>query len=433
MARKVDAKGGNGDVIFDLEKGTAKKYLRNTSSKDKVQRFEKELTLLNEISTLDIPNIVKVQNVYISDERIQESYVEMKKYDGSLYDLFEITRGNVNFSLKLILPVIKALSHLSECSPAIYHRDIKPDNILYEKDGDKYSLFLTDFGTCFLKDGSERLTPEIMAIGPRMFIAPEYEVGRVEEVDEKGDIFSVGKVIWCMLNGVVDDFLPSNFWFVDEYNLQKRFPDNPDMVKANVIIASCLSTYPKDRCDYLSLISQIEGVIGEKRIHVENEMKQKVTLYQEKRKMELIEIKEKNRLLVNTFSQCYVEALEILLNEYDNFELLKVLHKEYRNKSQDGIEYTTVNVENNSAHYLYSRTYDRIYISLNYNPAHGDNKYCNLTISYNISTPSISRTMRFRFAENNTMVCEINENIELLNVETMTKALNIIIMDYISY
>ncbi|MGN1175523.1 MAG: protein kinase [Roseburia sp.] len=433
MARKVDAKGGNGDVIFDLEKGTAKKYLRNTSSKDKVQRFEKELNLLNEISTLDIPNIVKVQNVFISDERIQESYVEMKKYDGSLYDLFEITRGNVIFSLKLILPVIKALSQLSECSPAIYHRDIKPDNILYEKDGDIYSLFLTDFGTCFLKDGSERLTPEIMAIGPRMFIAPEYEVGRVEEVDEKGDIFSVGKVIWCMLNGVVDDFLPSNFWFVDEYNLQKRFPNNPDMVKANVIIASCLSTNPKDRCDYLSLISQIEGVIGEKRIHVENEMKQKITLYQEKRKMELIEIKEKNRLLVNTFSQCYVEALEILLSEYDDFELLKVLHKEYRNKSRDGIEYTTVNVENNSAHYLYSRTYDRIYISLNYNPAHGDNKYCNLTISYNISTPSISRTMHFRFAENNTMVCEINENIELLNVETMTKALNIIIMDYISY
>lgn len=433
MARKVDAKGGNGDVIFDLEKGTAKKYLRNTSSKDKVQRFEKELNLLNEISTLDIPNIVKVQNVFISDERIQESYVEMKKYDGSLYDLFEITRGNVIFSLKLILPVIKALSQLSECSPAIYHRDIKPDNILYEKDGDIYSLFLTDFGTCFLKDGSERLTPEIMAIGPRMFIAPEYEVGRVEEVDEKGDIFSVGKVIWSMLNGVVDDFLPSNFWFVDEYNLQKRFPNNPDMVKANVIIASCLSTNPKDRCDYLSLISQIEGVIGEKRIHVENEMKQKISLYQEKRKMELIEIKEKNRLLVNTFSQCYVEALEILLSEYDDFELLKVLHKEYRNKSRDGIEYTTVNVENNSAHYLYSRTYDRIYISLNYNPAHGDNKYCNLTISYNISTPSISRTMHFRFAENNTMVCEINENVELLNVETMTKALNIIIMDYISY
>lgn len=193
MARKADVKGGNGDVIFDLENGIARKYLRNTSSVDKVQRFEKELKLLKQISTLKISNIVQVQNVYISSEKIQDSYIEMKKYDGSLYDIFEITRGNVKLSLKLILPIIKALYELSKCSPAIYHRDIKPDNILFEKENETYTLFLTDFGTCFLKDGSERITPEIMAIGPRMFIAPEYEVGRVENVDEKGDIFLLVK------------------------------------------------------------------------------------------------------------------------------------------------------------------------------------------------------------------------------------------------
>lgn len=432
MARKADVKGGNGDVIFDLENGIARKYLRNTSSVDKVQRFEKELKLLKQISTLKISNIVQVQNVYISSEKIQDSYIEMKKYDGSLYDIFEITRGNVKLSLKLILPIIKALYELSKCSPAIYHRDIKPDNILFEKENETYTLFLTDFGTCFLKDGSERITPEIMAIGPRMFIAPEYEVGRVENVDEKGDIFSIGKVIWCMINGVQDEFLPSNFWFVDEYNLQKRFPNNADMVNANVIIASCLGGKPTDRCDYLSLILQIEGVIEERGMHAENDMKQRIALYQEKRKMELIEIKEKNRLLVNIFSQCYINALEILLNEYGDFELLQVLYKEYKNKSKDGIDYTSINVENNSAHYLYSRTYDRIYISLNYNPAHGNDKYCNLTISYNISSPSVSRTFRVKFAENSTMVCEIDDDIELLNVATIIKMLNIIVEDYIS-
>ncbi|MCD7835745.1 MAG: hypothetical protein LUG83_03655 [Lachnospiraceae bacterium] len=47
----------------------------------------------------------------------------------------------------------------------------------FEREDESYSLFLTDFGTCFLKDGSERITLEIMVIGPRMFIAPEYEVG----------------------------------------------------------------------------------------------------------------------------------------------------------------------------------------------------------------------------------------------------------------
>lgn len=243
MARKADVKGGNGDVIFDLKNGIARKYLRNTSSVDKVQRFEKELKLLKQISTLKISNIVQVQNVYISSEKIQDSYIEMKKYDGSLYDIFEITRGNVKLSLKLILPIIKALYELSKCSPAIYHRDIKPDNILFEKENETYTLFLTDFGTCFLKDGSERITPEIMAIGPRMFIAPEYEVGRVENVDEKGDIFSIGKVIWCMINGVQDEFLPSNFWFVDEYNLQKRL-----RLFLDCVITCCLKnqiTYDK--------------------------------------------------------------------------------------------------------------------------------------------------------------------------------------------
>lgn len=184
-----------------------------------------------------------------------------------------------------------------------------------------------------------------------------------------------------MINGNPDDFLPSNFWFVNEYNLQKRFPNNPDMVNANLIIAACLSTNPKNRCDYLSLMHQIEDIIGENGVHVENKIKQRVTLYQEKRKMELIEIKEKNRLLVNTFSLCYIKALEALLSEYNDFELLQVLHREYKQKSKDGIEYTTTNVDNNSAHYLYSKTYDRLYISINYNPQKGNDKYSNLFMS----------------------------------------------------
>jgi len=113
-----------------------------------------------------------------------------------------------------------------------------------------------------------------------------------------------------MINGKKNDFLPSNFWFVDDYNLLRRFPNNPDIINANVIIASCLGVNPKDRCDYSFLISQIESLVDNKEIIIETEIKQKVKLYQEKRKMELIEIKEKKRLLVNNFSQCYVRALE---------------------------------------------------------------------------------------------------------------------------
>ncbi len=429
MARKADVKGGNGDVVFNAETGTARKYLRNTSTSEKVSRFNRELHVFRELCKKTIPNVVEIIDVHINEEKVSESYIEMKKYDGSLYDILDKTKGNVKFSLELLLPIIKALYTLSEGTPPLYHRDIKPDNILFSKENDVYTLYLTDFGTCFLNDGSERLTPETMAVGPRMYIAPEYETGRVEEVTEKGDIFSIGKVIWCMINGKSDDFMPSNFWFVDEYDLTKRFPDDADMIVANTIIASCLNIVPGERCSYLELIEQIENFIKGERITPEKAAQYKVQVYQEKRKMELVEIKEKNRLLVNCFSQYYVQALEALQNTYPNFELLQKLHDEYCKKSKDGLDYTSVNVENNSAHYLYSGTYDRIYFSINYEPARAAERYCSITIKYTITKWT---TIRFYYSGSGAIVCDFNGSTKLVCVKTLTDILNAIVMEYIA-
>lgn len=87
MARKAHTKGGNGDIIFDYEKGTAKMYLRNTSTPEKIKHFEQELSFLSKICENPISHIVEVIKVNINAENINESYVEMKKYDGSLYDI----------------------------------------------------------------------------------------------------------------------------------------------------------------------------------------------------------------------------------------------------------------------------------------------------------------------------------------------------------
>ena len=90
----------------------------------------------------------------------------MKKYVGLVYDMLEATKGGVELTGAEITSSW-ALYTLSEGNPPLYHRDIKPDNILFLKKDDGYTLYLTDFGTCFLNDGSERLTPETMAVGPR--------------------------------------------------------------------------------------------------------------------------------------------------------------------------------------------------------------------------------------------------------------------------
>lgn len=239
----------------------------------------------------------------------------------------------------------------------------------------------------------------------------------------------MGKVLWCMINGEPEDFMPSNFWFVDEYDLTKRFPGNADMIVANTIIASCLNIAPDERCAYSSLIGQIENFIAEGNMTPGEEEQYRVRVYQEKRNLELLEIKEKNRLIVNSFSQYYIKALEELLNTYPDFELIQKLYDEYRKNSKDGIDYTSVNVENNASHYLYSGTYDRIYFSINYEPARGTDRYCSITIKYTIDS---WKSIRFYYSEDGTILSDHNGVVKLMCVESLYNILNSIIMEYIS-
>ena len=105
MQNKPDAQGGNANVYFDDENNTATKYLRNTSSVVPIKRFVQEQQALKIISTYNIPNIVEVLDIYIDESNVTKSFIKMKKYDGSLYDLFDTTKGNVKLSLQMILPI----------------------------------------------------------------------------------------------------------------------------------------------------------------------------------------------------------------------------------------------------------------------------------------------------------------------------------------
>lgn len=328
MNKKPDEKGGNSNIYF-TEDSKAKKYLRNNSSKEKIDRFKLELEIMRYFKDNPIDGVVKIYDVFDDFNDIKKSYIKMEKYNGNINDLLGYTKGNVRKTLELLLPILHALNKISKFENPIYHRDIKPDNILYEKNGEDYKLFLTDFGICYIDTEKERLTQAETAIGARMFIAPEYEKGRIDNVDHKGDIFSIGKVIWYMINGKENNFLPSNFWFVDEYNIVNKFADNVDMIFANNIISVCLDITPKNRPNYDKLINLIEDFLKETKLENDERLKFEVRQYNEKRKIDLKEIKVKNSLLVNTFSIYFVKALEKLSNTYD-LELISTILSEYK-------------------------------------------------------------------------------------------------------
>jgi serine/threonine protein kinase len=80
----------------------------------------------------------------------------------------------------------------------VIHRDIKPDNILIERDSKR--VLVTDFGIARAAEGDGRLTLTGVAVGTPTYMSPEQAIGD-GEVDGRTDLYSLGIVGYQMLAG----------------------------------------------------------------------------------------------------------------------------------------------------------------------------------------------------------------------------------------
>ncbi|BAT82105.1 hypothetical protein VIGAN_03206300 [Vigna angularis var. angularis] len=114
---------------------------------------------------------------------------------------------------KIILDVAKGLAYLHyEIKPPIYHRDIKPTNILLDS---KMNAKLADFGLA--KQGSEdesHLTTRVA--GTYGYVAPEYAL--YGQLTDKSDVYSFGIVILEIMSGrKVLDVLDSSAGLITDW------------------------------------------------------------------------------------------------------------------------------------------------------------------------------------------------------------------------
>lgn len=94
---------------------------------------------------------------------------------------------------KLVSQVAEALAYAHENS--IVHRDMKPNNILLDKFGNAY---LMDFGIAKIVSEAQSSNMSTM-LGTPAYMAPEQ--WRLEPVDHRIDIYSLGVMIYEMLTG----------------------------------------------------------------------------------------------------------------------------------------------------------------------------------------------------------------------------------------
>ncbi len=102
----------------------------------------------------------------------------------------------VDEALQITREVAEALAHAH--AQGIVHRDIKPDNILFEGG----HAVVADFGIARAIDvaAGERLTETGLAVGTPAYMSPEQASG-VEGVDARSDQYALACVLYEMLAG----------------------------------------------------------------------------------------------------------------------------------------------------------------------------------------------------------------------------------------
>ena len=196
---KILGQGGMSTVYLGFQENLKREVAIKILAPEMFQDEQYLKRFLNEARTashLSHPNIVTIHDVgqvedhcYIVMERLHESLVERVKFHPG-------SRLNPVEAFKIIRQIAGALAYAHK--EGVIHRDLKPDNILFRKDG---TPVLVDFGIARALDSQAQLTNTGMIIGTPHYMSPEQCRG--EKIDGQSDLYSLGIMLYEILTGDV--------------------------------------------------------------------------------------------------------------------------------------------------------------------------------------------------------------------------------------
>ena len=150
------------------------------------------------MAALKHPGIVEIYD-FVDATAEEPSYIVAELIEGpTLRRLMDERQARLlpEVAALIALPLAEALA--TAHARGIVHRDVKPDNVMIERGGDRSRVVITDFGVAHIT-GLETMTASGALVGSPAYMAPEQ--ARAHEIGPGTDIWALGVLIYEMATG----------------------------------------------------------------------------------------------------------------------------------------------------------------------------------------------------------------------------------------
>jgi len=205
VLREKIGEGGMGEVwvakqTAPVQRRVALKLIKTgMDSQTVLARFDQERQAL---ALMDHPHIARVLDAGLTISG--HPFFVMELVNGLPLDKFcDEARLSLPERLELFIPICQAVQHAHQ--KGIVHRDLKPANVLVTMVDGKPTPKVIDFGVSKAFGG--RLSEETMTqfgtvLGTLEYMSPEQAGFSGDDVDTRGDIYSLGVMLYELLTGL---------------------------------------------------------------------------------------------------------------------------------------------------------------------------------------------------------------------------------------